>query len=104
MYGDLSSKYQVASSTRSAARRSSTFHASTGVPSTSTVALPSTLKIRPSARLMAGLHTGAVITTPSFRPTASGTKSDAPAKNPGASDLVPLAVGLKEGVVITASG
>jgi hypothetical protein len=43
--------------------------------------------MRSSDRVIAGPQTGAVMTRPSFNPTASGTRSDAEATNPGRSSV-----------------
>src|SRR5262245_3065408 len=87
MYGEVSTRYQVASNWRSELRRSSTFHDVTSDPSTFTETFPRTEKIRSSALVIAGLQNGAVMTVPSLSPTAVGTRSDAEATNPGRSNV-----------------
>src|SRR4029453_11245415 len=87
MYGELSTRYHVASSGRSEYRRSSTFQDVTSDPSTRTETCPRTEKIRSSAFVMAGLQNGAVMTVPALSPTAVGTRSDAEATNPGRSNV-----------------
>src|SRR4030095_10662744 len=87
MYGEVSTRYHVASSWRSEYRRSSTFQDTTSDPSTFTETWPSTEKIRSSAFVIAGLQNGAVMTVPALSPTAVGTRSDAEATKPGRSNV-----------------
>src|SRR5687767_13912670 len=82
MYGDLSSRYQVARSLLSDSRCSSTFHALMVLPSTFTSTLPTTVNLRCSAFVMPGPQIGTEITRPALKPTAAGTRSEADATNP----------------------
>src|SRR5688500_333092 len=88
MYGVESSRYHVARSCLSLSRCSSTFHATTLVPSTLIGVLPLMVNTRHSAFVAVGDQTGAMITRPSLKPTAAGTRSDAPAKNPPRSSVM----------------